>query len=255
MGHYTPTKRIGEVLELASLFFEKGNFVPRFGDLLIVASKQIQKRCLSYHRKNDLKFSLSFRTYKNSAPDIIWMDNITKENAILTLYPKTPVIYSSAKNRKNGTAIYVDSREQKAIFDGERKLLLVGDYTTPALLDKFHIERKSPEDLYGTLTKGHVRFRNEIIRAQVNNITLALYVECSKDKFVAKEFPGGGHRQLPGNVLGKIVDTVETRYGIEVVWCASREDMVKKMKSRFKFEEQRLNLPSKKTRGKAKKKR
>ena len=90
--------------------------------------------------------------------------------------------------------IIIDTREQLPLFESYRTLrykLLVGDYTTNLLYGLYHVERKSLSDLYGTMTKGNVRFHNCIIRAKVNGIKLVMVVEGSKKNFKAKKFPQG----------------------------------------------------------------
>lgn len=138
--------------------------------------------------------------------------------------------------------IIADTREQKPVWNhlkGEcsRSGLLVGDYTTRKLLDKFHIERKSPQDLYSTLTHAHARFRNELIRAEVNGIVLVMFVECSRDNFVNKVFPGGSMRKCESTTLEKIVSTVERRYKLEIVWCNDRDVLKNKILKRLRKEE------------------
>jgi len=118
--------------------------------------------------------------------------------------------------------LIVDSREQRPLFEGELKEgLLVGDYTTQRLWGLYHIERKSLSDLYGTMTKGNVRFHNCIIRANANGIRLVMVVEGSKKNFKAKKFPQGDKRKISGDTLIKIVETFERKY-IEVHWCVNR---------------------------------
>jgi len=141
--------------------------------------------------------------------------------------------------------IVVDTREQKPVWKGRRyirRTLLVGDYTTTNLFNCFAVERKTPQDLYGTITKGHVRFRNEILRASANGIKLVLFVECSQQKFVTKQFIGGHLRKMPGEVLGKIIDTIEKRYKLEVIWCNSRTSSITKIFDRLRKEENLLRL-------------
>lgn len=135
--------------------------------------------------------------------------------------------------------IIVDTREQKPIFkNGVVKFKLdVGDYSTLSLRHSFCIERKSGEDLYGSLTRGHVRFMNEIYRAERRGIKLVIFVECSYNHFIFKKFPGGGRRQMSCATLKKIVDTTIARRKIEVVWCSSRTVMIKKVKARLIAEE------------------
>lgn len=121
--------------------------------------------------------------------------------------------------------IIVDTREQRPLWHNHeciRYKLEVGDYSTLKLRERFCIERKSLQDLYGTIIQNHVRFRNEIIRAEVCGIKLILVIEGTRKNFVSKNFPGGMKRQTAGTTLDKIMTTVENKYGIEVVWCASR---------------------------------
>lgn len=120
--------------------------------------------------------------------------------------------------------IIVDTREQLPLFTRKciRFKLLVGDYSTVVLRDSYCIERKSLQDLYGTITKGHVRFRNEILRAKANNIILVLVIEGTRKNFINKNFPGGRARLTKGETLDKIMTTIEQRYGIDVIWCRGR---------------------------------
>jgi len=120
--------------------------------------------------------------------------------------------------------IIVDTREQKPLWTKGciRYKLTVGDYSTLKLRESFCIERKSLPDLYSTITKGHVRFRHELIRAEVYNISLVLVVEGARKNFISKKFPGGSMRKISGETLNKIVTTVEERYGLTIHWCATR---------------------------------
>ena len=138
--------------------------------------------------------------------------------------------------------IIIDTREQLPLFKNGciRYKLPVGDYSTMMLKDVFAVERKSPSDLYGTIIQGHRRFRDELLRAEDMGIKLVMYVECSKDDFIAKRFPGGRYRQTSGQTLGKIIKTIEERYGVEVVWCSSRRACSIAVKKRLIEEEAKL---------------
>ena len=141
--------------------------------------------------------------------------------------------------------ILTDSREQLPMFNEYvRVTLSEGDYTTTKLLNKFHIERKSLPDLYGTLIQGHKRFRNEILRAKEKNIKLSVYVEGTRSDFIMKRFPMGWKLKMKPGVLSKIIDTMSEKYNLEFVWCDGRDDMRDKMVKRFYDEE---NLISDKT--------
>jgi ERCC4-type nuclease len=137
--------------------------------------------------------------------------------------------------------IIVDTREQLSLWvkNVVRKKLDVGDYSTTLLQNKFCIERKSPQDLYGSLIQGHVRFMNEIYRAERRGIKLALYVECTYETFISMTWYGGSRLKMRPENLKKIVDTTIRRRaenGLEVVWCKSRGCMKRMVKLRLLVE-------------------
>lgn len=145
--------------------------------------------------------------------------------------------------------IIVDTREQKPIWDPtvfEVKSMKLdeGDYTTEDLLNKAHIERKSPTDLYGSIIQGHNRFRDEIKRAIEKNIRLAIFVECPEEMFYKKRFPQGFRLKTPEAKLRKIISTMKRKYDLEFVWCEDRDDMMEKML--LWFVEQRTMIFNKK---------
>jgi len=142
--------------------------------------------------------------------------------------------------------IIVDSREQLPIWDFNEKNILKlkldeGDYTTTALLHKAHIERKSGNDLYGSLIQGHIRFRNELLRAQSKNLKLAVFVECPKETFISKRFPGGWKLKTPPSNLRKMLITIADKYDVNFVFCDNRMDMKEKMLLWFDYQNKRLN--------------
>lgn len=127
--------------------------------------------------------------------------------------------------------IIIDTREQKPIkFDKSiRQTLVVGDYTTKKHFNKLHIERKSPGDLYGTLLKGHKRFRKELLRAIKLNIKLVVVIECSAEKFLNKEWDGAKYCKVDSETVLKIVKAVSKKYAVKFVWCNNRVAMKKKI--------------------------
>lgn len=130
--------------------------------------------------------------------------------------------------------IFVDSREQLPYWKGSKAAktaLLVGDYTTFYLMGKYHIERKSLVDLYGTVTKGHYRFKKEILRAKFAKIKLEVVVEGSKKDFKLKKFYKGEDRLVEGETLIKIVDSIERKHKIKFHWCSTRDAARKKVLS------------------------
>ncbi|MHA1690023.1 MAG: ERCC4 domain-containing protein [Candidatus Heimdallarchaeaceae archaeon] len=141
--------------------------------------------------------------------------------------------------------IIVDTREQLPLWEAKefniiKKKLDEGDYTTEKLLNKAHIERKSGIDLYGSIIQGHDRFRAELMRAIEKDIKLVIMVECAEDVFYRKVFKGGYRLKCPGSVLKKILQTMQIKYNVEVVWCEDRDDLRDKMLLWFAKEERLL---------------
>jgi len=142
--------------------------------------------------------------------------------------------------------IIIDTREQLPLWDDInfkliRKKLDEGDYTTEKLYNIAHIERKSPIDFYGSLIQGHKRFSREIQRAIEKDLSFAIFVECSEKRFTSMRFKGAYRLRTKPNTLKKIVDTFQSRYPIQIVWCKDREDMRVKMCVWFLAEEEKID--------------
>jgi len=155
-----------------------------------------------------------------------------------------PVRENNIGLKESKLMILVDSREQLPYWSGSQCLktpLVVGDYTTIKLLNKFHIDRKSAIDLYGTITSGHMRFKKEILRAKDHNIELMIYVETTREKFINKQFPRGDKLKYPSQGLERILNTYKERYGLIFVWHKDRMEtlnsVLKKLKLKQKFYE------------------
>jgi len=103
--------------------------------------------------------------------------------------------------------------------------LSVGDYTTDELIGKAHVERKSPNDLYGSLIQNHERFRAELIRARTSGIRLAVFVECPDEIFYMKKFRGGYKLKTAPRILRQIVSTMADKYDVDFIFCKDRNDM------------------------------
>lgn len=137
--------------------------------------------------------------------------------------------------------ILIDTREQKPIKFTRwiKETLVVGDYTTVKLEGDFHIERKSPGDLYGSIIQGHMRFRRMLQRASDRLITVVVMVECSERKFFAKQWSHGKERDCSEQKLRKIIATMKRHYDLEFVWCRNRTAMKKAILQRLTKEERK----------------
>lgn len=135
--------------------------------------------------------------------------------------------------------IIIDTREQLPLFNAAKQTLIVGDYTTSKLKGRFHIERKSLQDLYGTLTTGNRRFKYELFRAAYHRITMPVYIEGTLEAFVNKRFPKGNERKFSKEGLENLVKTFTKKYYIEFVWCKNRLECTKMVQKRLLSEERK----------------
>lgn len=144
--------------------------------------------------------------------------------------------------------IITDTREQLPYWTNYMLALKVGDYTTQKLLNKFHIERKSLSDLYGTLTSGNNRFKYELFRAAFHQISIEVYVEGTREDFINKRFPKGSERKFTKDGLDRMVKTFEKKYHLKFTWAESREVCKTLVLKRLELEEKaqtRLKMPKK----------
>lgn len=126
--------------------------------------------------------------------------------------------------------IIQDSREQTPFkfidINVEVKKLDVGDYSC-VLSDGFVVpvvfERKSVCDLYGTLSSGYDRFKNEIIRSQDLGLRMILIIEGTLTK-VSK---GIKHSKRDPESLLAQTFTLFCKYGIIPVFCKDAEEAAK----------------------------
>lgn len=134
--------------------------------------------------------------------------------------------------------LYRDSREKEPLpfpkevydFDEVRTMgLPFGDYS--AHLDGKPIpivfERKAIGDLYGTLTKGHQRFKREIQRCANAGWQFILIIECP----MSEVLKGYKHTRFSGLSCIRQIFTLWLRYDVYPVFCEDREQM-----SRFIYE-------------------
>jgi ERCC4-type nuclease len=130
--------------------------------------------------------------------------------------------------------IQIDTREKvehnkhiTAYFDAHgvkwiRSKLYAGDYSradTTAIL----IERKADIlELAGNLGKGHLRFRNEILRA--NQIGAELYILIEQQLTRTDlEMWSDKRSRMTGQVLYAQMRTIKERYGVNWVFCHKDE--------------------------------
>jgi len=138
--------------------------------------------------------------------------------------------------KKNDYIIVVDTREQKPLWnEGKnviRKTLKTGDYSIEGYEDKILIERKSLIDLYGTLGKGHTRFKKELERALELDY-FAIVVDGSYSSCYNKDFDGAYHSKMKGYVVTSILFTIHVKYKIPIFFTNGRTETKRVIKEIF----------------------
>jgi ERCC4-type nuclease len=120
--------------------------------------------------------------------------------------------------------ILVDSREQApytfaryADVVAEPSTLQTGDYSLCGLQDRIGLERKSIDDLTGTLTKGRDRFTRECERGRGFDY-FGLIIEASLEDVRGHKYQSA---MGPQSLLQSLA-TFSVRYGLHVHWCGNR---------------------------------
>ena len=128
--------------------------------------------------------------------------------------------------------IIIDTREQKPLkFTGHETItrkLDEGDYNIAELEDKIVIERKSLQDLYGSIIQDHARFKKEILRARDKNKKFYIFIEGTLKDFYFLSWSKRPLKITP-QILQKIIMTMTKRYNLTIIECKTRNEMSKKI--------------------------
>lgn len=109
-------------------------------------------------------------------------------------------------------------------METKRIKLSEGDYNVKELLPFVVIERKSLSDFYGSLTTGHRRFRDEIIRSRLQGKTFYIFLEGNLQDFYKLSWSKRRiHMRIPQLVA--MVETMIEKYQLIIIECESREKM------------------------------
>lgn len=138
---------------------------------------------------------------------------------------------SLPQEHTSGHTIICDSREQnKLTFDhpeiaGVKICKLdIGDYAIrfeDGFIPPVYFQRKGIGDLFGSLTKGYSRIKEEIARTQANDLTLIIIIEGT----LSKIFKGYRHSGIKGISIIKTLFSLWCRYGVIPVFVKDREEM------------------------------
>ena len=128
----------------------------------------------------------------------------------------------------------MDTREQAGLdfpahpwLDAvERATLPVGDYQVrfkDGTIPPVSFERKSLNDLFGTMTGGYRRFKAEVRRARDLGTHLLVITEAP----LGSVYHGTQHSAFPGPSLTQKLFTLMVRHRLPVVFCRNREEMAR----------------------------
>jgi|TARA_Y100000296_G_C5178416_1_gene261581 ERCC4-type nuclease len=126
----------------------------------------------------------------------------------------------------------LDFRKSKNMQGVEYRALKTGDYSIVGYEEEIAIERKGISDLFGSLGKGHKKFKKEMERA-LGFKYFAILVEGSFTVIQNKEFEGAHYTKMRGDVVIKILYTLKFKYGIDVIFCNGRIEASKIIRSIF----------------------
>lgn len=130
--------------------------------------------------------------------------------------------------------ILIDTREQAPLviqaFPTERATLPVGDYGVRGFSDwtrpAFIVERKSLNDLLGSITTGRDRFMREIERMRQFGFR-ALVIEATQDDVELGQYRSG---MPPKSVLATL-DALAVRTNVHVFWCGNATGAARQVES------------------------
>lgn len=121
-------------------------------------------------------------------------------------------------------SVIVDSREQTPyVFDPQRvdvirRALPAGDYSVDAFETRIAVERKSLEDLVGTLIRGRERFNEELIKLATYE-SACVVVEGSLTDILLHRYRSAAH---PNAVFGSVMSVI-CDFTVPVYFCDDRQ--------------------------------
>lgn len=90
-------------------------------------------------------------------------------------------------------------------------------------------ERKGLQDLFGTLTSGMERFKQELERAKENGFKVILIIEGTLSEVLA----GTKYSKVQGKTIIKTMFTLWMKYDVVPVFCPNRSEMRRFMLETF----------------------
>lgn len=119
--------------------------------------------------------------------------------------------------------IVTDTREQTPLWTNTKQHKLdFGDYSLIGHEPHFAIERKSLPDLLQTLTSGHTRFKEELLRAKSARY-FAIVVDGTYMQMRNKDYPNAFRSKwTKGKTIVDICNTLRIKYGVQIIFTTGR---------------------------------
>ena len=130
----------------------------------------------------------------------------------------------SSHSESDRITVVVDTREQEPYhFDPDsvtvtRRALPAGDYPLEGWEDAVAVERKTLEDLVGTVIRSRKRFRKEVERLAEFEAACVV-VEANLSDILTRGYRSGAH---PNAVLGAVLSIV-VDFRVPVFFCSDRQ--------------------------------
>jgi len=127
------------------------------------------------------------------------------------------------KKKKDGFVVVIDSREQLPFQFPDNptivKKLDAGDYSIENYEDKIAVERKSKNDLFGTIGKGRERFTRELERLSTFDFAC---IVCEADFYEIFKKPPSRSKVSPKSVFGSLL-AWSMRYNVHALMYPGRD--------------------------------
>tara|TARA_R110000751_G_scaffold135286_2_gene238071 strand:+ start:450 stop:1403 length:954 start_codon:yes stop_codon:yes gene_type:complete len=169
-------------------------------------------------------------------------NEICEEVGLSTKYETISEPLKFSPEKYEGGKIYIDTREQRPLvidsYPTEVKGLKYGDYafSDKDLTCNCYIERKSIQDLIGTLSGGYERFCDEIERAETENANFIVLVESDYNASLMFHKLKRTYKNIktnPQHIFHNIRTVIQEYPNVQFLFVKDRQESVRVMKRIF----------------------
>lgn len=202
------------------------------------------------------KFDKGYKFYPSQAelkslmlPSLHWImkifggyQNFLDATSDIGLIQRYVYNFDSLELKEGLLEVIVDSREQRPLFLKTECIfnkLPVGDYCcTGELYSGVYVERKSLDDLAGTMSSGFERFEREIEKAKALNLYLVVICEESHSNCLEYSPSNSFARKVNGSHIFHQIRAICQKYdNIQFTFCSDRGRVKQVMETIFRLGE------------------